>query len=137
MPTLMPSAPRSIRNRAPSAVAMLPGDHLDVAEALSEFRDRALHHDRVAVRDVDDDDVDPGANELRRALQIVAGRADRGADAQPALASRVANGMRRWLHEIARGDQAEQPAVGVDERQLLDLALHHQPLRRVRRRAGR
>ena len=34
------------------------GDHLRVAESLSEFRDRALHHDRVAVRDVDHDDVD-------------------------------------------------------------------------------
>ena len=44
-----------------------------------------VHHDRVAVRDVDDDHVDAGAHQLGGALEVVAGRADRGADAQPAL----------------------------------------------------
>ena len=92
MPTLMPSAPRSRRNVAPSAVATLPAIISDVAEALAEFRDRPLHDDRVAVRDVDDDDVDAGADELGGALQVVAGRANRGADTKPAVA--VARGKR-------------------------------------------
>ena len=65
------------------------GDHLDVAEALPELRHRALHHDRVAVRDVDDDHVDAGANQLGGALEVVAGGADGGADAQAALARRA------------------------------------------------
>ncbi len=34
------------------------GDELDVAEALAERLDRPVHHDRVAVRDVDHDHVD-------------------------------------------------------------------------------
>ena len=41
-------------------------NHLRVAEAFPELGDRALHHDRVAVRDVDDDDVDVRAKQLRR-----------------------------------------------------------------------
>ena len=60
-------------------------------------------------------------------------RADRGADAQPALL--VARGERQppLLDQIARRDQAEQRAVVVDERQLLDLALDHQLLGVLRR----
>ena len=85
IPTLMPSAPRSSRNRAPSAVATLPAIISTSLKRLRNSRHRPLHHDRVAVRDVDDEHVDAGAHQLRGALEIVAGRADRGADAQPAL----------------------------------------------------
>ena len=52
----------------------------------------------MAVRDVDDDHVDAGAQELRGALQVVALRADRRADAQPAL--RVARRERQPLAAI-------------------------------------
>ncbi len=69
------------------------GDQLDVAEPLAELADRALHHHRVAVRDVDDQHVDARLDQLRGALEVVAGRADRGADAQPALL--VARGKRQ------------------------------------------
>ena len=85
MPTLMPLTPRSSRKRTPSAVATLPAIELDVAELLAERLDRARHDDRVAVRDVDDDDVGAGAEQLGGALEIVALGADRRADAQPAL----------------------------------------------------
>ena len=63
------------------------------------------------MRDVDDEDVDVGANQLGGALEVVAGRADRGADPQPAVA--VARGERQLplLHDVARGDEADQPAV--------------------------
>ncbi len=113
------------------------GDHLDVAEALAELAHRPFHDDRVAVRDVDDEDVDAGADELGGALQVVAGGADRRADAQPALL--VARGKRQppLVHEVARGDEPEQTAVVVDERQLLDLALDHDALGFGRARAGR
>ncbi len=135
MPTLMPSAPRSSRNVAPSRGGDVAGNHLDVAEPLAELRDRALHHDRVAVGDVDDDDVDVRAHELRRALEVVAGGADGGADAQPPLAVARRERHAPLPHEVPRRDEAEQPAVGGHERQLLDLALDHQPLGRRRRRA--
>ena len=92
MPTLMPSAPRSSRNRAPSAVATLPAIISTSPNRLRNSRNRALHHDRVAVGDVDDEHVDAGADQLGGALEVVAGRADRGADAQPALL--VARGER-------------------------------------------
>ena len=63
----------------------IAGDELDAVEPLPECLDRARHHDRVAVRDVDDDDVDAGADELRRAFEVVALGADRGADAKASL----------------------------------------------------
>ena len=104
------------------------GDHLDLAEPLAELAHGPLHHDRVAVSDVDDEDVHAGSHELGRALQIVARGADRGADAQPALL--VARGKRQapLVHQVARRDQAEQPSAVVDERKLLHLALGHDAL---------
>ena len=51
---------------------------------------------RMAVRDVDDEDVGARPDQLGRPLEIVACRADRRADAQPAL--RVA---RRERHAAA------------------------------------
>ena len=137
MPTLTPSAPRSTRNRAPSAVATLPAIISTSPKRLRNSRHRALHHDRMAVRDVDDDDVDVGANQLGGALEIVAGRADGRADAQPALGVARRERHPALAHEVPRGDQAEQHAVGVDERQLLDLALDHEPLGRRRIERGR
>ena len=47
----------------------------------------------MAVRDVDDEHVDTGSDELGRALEIVAFGADGRADPQPAL--RVARGKRK------------------------------------------
>src|SRR4029079_209984 len=61
------------------------GNQLDVAKALPHLADRAVHHDRMPVRDVDDEDVDAGLDQLAGALEIVAGGADGGADAQPSL----------------------------------------------------
>src|SRR4029453_15759701 len=109
MPTLTPSTPRSTRKRAPSA----------------ELLDGAGHHDGMAVGDVDHDHVDLGPDQLGGALEIVAGGADRGAHAWPAL--RVSRGERLSpvLADVPGGDEAEQAAIAVDERQLLDLVLDH------------
>ena len=65
----------------------------------------------MAVRDVDDDDVDAGLDQLGGALEIVALGADRRADAQPAV--RVARRKRQPLlpEDVLRGDQADQRAV--------------------------
>ena len=43
----------------------------------------------MAVRDVDDDDIDLRLHELRGALEEIAGRADRGADASGGRARRA------------------------------------------------
>ena len=60
---------------------------------LPECVDRARHDHRMSVRDVDDDHVDAGADELGRALEVVALGADRRADAQASLL--VARGERQ------------------------------------------
>ena len=69
-----------------------------------------------------------GAHELGGALEIVAGRADGGADAEPALLVASRERQAPLTQEVARGDQPEQATVVSDERQLLDLALDHQLL---------
>ena len=80
------------------------------------------------MRDVDDDDVHAGAHQLGGALEIVAGCADGGADAQPAALVAGRERQPPLTQQIACGDQPEQPAVVGDERQLLDLAIDHQLL---------
>ena len=50
------------------------------------------HGARVAVRRVDDDDVDLGRDERRGALERVGADADGGADAEPPCSSFVASG---------------------------------------------
>ena len=76
-------------------------------------------------------------HELGGALEVVAGRADRRADAQPAV--RIARRERQPLlaMDVLGGDQADQRAVRVDERQLLDLALRPSSARRPRASARR
>ena len=125
MPTLTPLTPRSIRNRDALGGGDVAGDQLDVAELLAERFDRARHHHRVAVGDVDDDDVGAGAQQLGGALEVVALRADRRADPQAAVLVARGEGQLLLLEQILRRDQAEQRAVGVDERQLLDLVRAH------------
>ena len=108
------------------------GDQLDVRERLPERLDRPGHHDRVAVRDVDHDHVDVRLDQLRGALDEVAGRADRGADRQPAVRVARREGQPFLAVNVLRRDQADQRAVRVDERQLLDLALAPSSARRRR-----
>ena len=55
MPTLMPLTPRSARNATPSAVATLPAISSTSPNRVAERLDRARHHHRMAVGDVDDD----------------------------------------------------------------------------------
>ena len=61
------------------------GNHLEVTEALAELLHRTLHDDRVPVGDVNDKHVDPGLDQFRRALEVIAGRADCCADHEPSM----------------------------------------------------
>ena len=81
------------------------------------------------MRDVDDEHVDAGADQLGGALEVVAGGADRGANHQPALAVAGRERQLALPGDVARRDQTDQPPVRVHERQLLDLALDHHPRR--------
>jgi hypothetical protein len=104
-------------------------NQLEVAEVFPERRQGALHDAGVAVGDVDDQHVHAGADELGGALEVVAGRADRGAHAQATLCVARGEGEPPLAHQIARRDQPDEHAVLIHERQLLDLPLGHQPLR--------
>ena len=108
-------------------------DQLKIAEACPERLDGPRHHDAVAVRDVNDNDVDARPDELVCSLEIVAFGPDRRADTQ--AAELVAGRKRQALlpHDVLGGNEAEQDPASIDERELLDLALDHQPLGRIER----
>ena len=96
------------------------GDHLDV-EARLDRAHHLEHRARVAVRRVDDEDVDLLGDESLRALEGVGADADRGADPQPAALVLRRERVLDPLLDVLDGDQALELAVGVDDRQLLDL----------------
>ena len=98
----------------------VPGDDLDRDGVLDppHHLDHALG---MAVRRVDDDHVRRPPRERLGALERVRPDADGGADAQPALLVLRRLGELDLLLDVLDGDQAAQPAVGVDDRQLLDL----------------
>ena len=125
MPTLTPSAPASMSAFAASAVTMLPA--ISCRSGYCAFdRAHALEHvARMAVRRVDDDDVDAGLDEQRDALVGVDAGADGRADAQ--RAARVLAGERvvvRFL-DVLHGDHAAklEAFVLVDDEHLLDAVL--------------
>src|SRR5919201_287 len=96
--------------------ADVAGNHLHVAEALPQLANRAVHHDRVAVRDVDHEHVDAGLDQLGRAFEIIARRANRCADPKPPLLVSRRKGEPPLLQQVARGDETDQLSLLVDER---------------------
>src|SRR4029078_776681 len=100
-------------------------NQLSVPETLAHLANRPVHHDRVAVRDIDDEDVDTGLDQLRGAFEVITGGPEGGADTKPALL--VSRGERQapLLDQILRRHQTEKGAVRTDQRKLLDLAFDH------------
>ena len=137
MPTLTASAPASISASAASAVAMLPAIDCDVAARALSRRTISTHRRRVAVRGVDDEHVDARVDERLGALERVRPDADRGADAQPALLVLRRVRVLDPLLDVLDRDQAREAAVGVDDRQLLDLVAVEDLLGLVERRPDR
>ena len=80
------------------------------------------------MRDVDHEHVSPRPEHFGRPLEIVASRANRRGDAEPALGVSRRKRLMLLLDQVLRGNETQQRAVGVDERQLLDLARDHQAL---------
>ena len=92
----------------------------------------------VTVSGVDDEHVDARSGERLGTLERVRADADRGTDAQAALL--VLRRLRKLdlLLDVLDRDQPAQPAVGIDDRQLLDLVAVEDLLRlRERRPHGR
>ena len=84
------------------------------------------------MRGVDDEHVDAGRDERLRALDCLGADADRRADAQPAALVLRRLRVLDLLLDVLDGDQPAQPAVGVDDRQLLDLVAVEDLLRLLR-----
>jgi hypothetical protein len=114
--------PRAVSRRDVS------GDDLDAAEPLTNLAERTLHDQRMAVRNVHHQDVRARAKHLGGPLQIVANGAHRRANAQTALRVSRRERMLLVLDQVFRGDESDEDALGVDERQLLDLPRNHQLL---------
>ena len=124
-PTLTASAPASMSACAPSRVATLPPMTSMWANARVglEPADDVEHARGVAVGRVDDEDVDARVAQRVGALPRVAEEADRRADAQAARSSFVAWGYFSLLSKSLTVMSPARRAVGVDERELLDLVL--------------
>ena len=85
MPTLTASAPASISALAPSRGGDVAGDHLDAVRQLLDARHRVEHALRVAVRGVDDDEIDLGVDQPLAPLEAGIADARRRRDAEPPL----------------------------------------------------
>ena len=95
IPTLMASAPASIRAAAASAVAMLPAMRETSGKAALDLADRAQDILAVAVRRVEHQGIHLGLYQLTRPFQYVGGGADGGGAEQPSVL--VAGGIRILL----------------------------------------
>ncbi len=80
----------------------------------------------MAVRGVDDDEVDPGVDEQLGALLGGGSHSHGAADDEAAVGVLGGVGELLALDEVLDGDQAAQAVVGVHERELLDLVLAQQ-----------
>src|SRR5690606_18616797 len=86
---------------------------------------------RMAVRRIDDQEVDAGVDQALGTFDRLVADADRGGDPQPALP--VLRGERvelRLLHVLYR-DEADATALPVHDQQLFDAVLVQQPLRLI------
>ena len=94
--------------------------------------DGVEHALRVAVRGIDDEQIDAGIDQPLSALETVIADAGGGRDAKPPLS--VLGGVRVQLRLLAvlDGDEADAVVVGVHDEELLDAALVQQTLGLVR-----
>ncbi len=136
MPIFTASAPASISASAPSGVATLPAITWTALDSTLDRRHRGEHSGGMAVRGIDHDHVDPGADQRTGAQLPV--RPDPGGrgDAQPAHGVLVGERVRLRLVHVLDGDQADAAIGLVDHQQLLDAMAVQQAagLLRVRRR---
>ena len=139
MPTFTASAPASISALAPSAVATLPATTCTELEQLLDARDRVEHPLRMAVRGVDDDQVDAGLDQPLGALEAVVADAGGGGDAQAALLVLGGVGVGCAFSMSLTVIRPTQRYCVVDDQQLLDAVLVQQALGLVlaRRPRGR
>ena len=103
----------------------IAGDKLQVRIGTLDGAHALEHVARMAVRRVDDQDVDAGLDEQRDALVGVHTRANRGADAQRATLVFARQRIVVRFLNVLHGDHAAQleAVLFVDDEQLLDAVL--------------
>jgi len=110
-------------------------DHVDVREGALDPADAFEHALRVAVRGVDDDDVNAGFGQRGGAVFGAFTDTDRGADTQAAMC--VLGGQRVFgrLQHVLDRDQATQRVVLAQHQHAFEAVLVHQRTGFVERRA--
>ena len=104
------------------------GNHLHRVRQALDAGHGVEHAPRMAVRGIDDDEIDAGVDQ--RLAARIAGFADagRGGDAQPALLVLAGIGIRDRFLDVLHGDQADAAVIVIDDQELLDAVLMQEAL---------
>ena len=101
----------------------MPASSSHVRQSALDGRHRFHHALAVGVRGIDGEHVHFAAHQFLRALQKIAGRADRRAHAQTALLILGGIGIFQFFLNVLYGDQAFEVELIVDHQQFLDAVL--------------
>ena len=135
MPILIASAPASISALRAVARRDVAGDDLDGVRGALDAPDGVQHLLGMAVRRVDDDDVDAGIDQQLGAREARLPHGRRRGDAQPPLLVLAGIGMERRLLDVLDGHQPDAAILVVDDDELLDAVMVEKALRLVLRDA--
>ena len=137
MPTLTASMPSPISASVASAVATLPAIELHVRILAAQPLHHVEHALRVAVRRIDDEQVDVRRDQRFGPFERVTADADGRSD--PQAPERVLARVRVLDHllDVLDGDQPLEHELIVDDQQLLDLVPVQELARLFERRAHR
>src|SRR5262245_9908010 len=124
IPTLIASAPASISALAPSPVAMLPATTCTAFDA----RHGVEHRARMAVRGVDDHEIDARRDQPGGAIKPLVADGGRGGDAQTPLFILAGVRVGHRLLDVLHRDQPDAAILVVDHEQLFDPVLMEEPL---------
>ena len=128
MPTLIESAPASISALAPSPVAMLPATTCTAFDSRLMRVTASSTDARMAVRGVDDDEIDAGLDQPFGALEALVADGGRRRHAQPPLLVLAGVGIGDRLLDVLDRDQPDAAILRIDHQELLDAVLVQEAL---------
>ena len=113
------------------------GNQIDARMLAANARDHVEHALRMAVRRVDDDDVDVRSHQRSGTFGRIARNPDSGADAQPAQGVLAGVRILDLLLDVLDRDQALELEIAIDDEQLLDFVAVKDLSRGIERGADR
>ena len=128
MPTLMASAPASISAFAPFRGRDVAGDDLNRVRQALDAVNGGEHQLGMAVRGIDDDEIDTGRDQLLGAGKALVADRGRSRDTQAALLVLAGTRVGDRLLDVLDGDQPDATVFIVDDEQLFDAVLVQQAL---------